>query len=185
MNTKVYFVRHAKPDFSIKNEARPLSSEGIKDSKKVTYALTDKNISSIYSSPYIRAVDTLKDFAEKIGLEIVLVEDFRERSVGDWVDDFLSFSKMQWKDFDYKLPTGESLREVQSRNIKALIDILNKNQGENIVIGTHGTALSTIINYYDRSFGYDDFMKIIDKMPYIICFEFYKQDLLDITEIEI
>jgi len=30
-------------------------------------------------------------------------------------------------------------------------------EGKNIVIGTHGTALSTIINYYDSTYGYDDF----------------------------
>ena len=29
-------------------------------------------------------------------------------------------------------------------------------KGKNIVIGGHGTALSTIINYFDASFGYED-----------------------------
>ena len=49
MNT-VYFVRHAKPDFTIKDELlRPLSEEGINDSKKVTEYLKDKNITKIYS----------------------------------------------------------------------------------------------------------------------------------------
>lgn len=185
MNTNVYFVRHAKPDLQIKSEERPLSREGLKDSKKVTYALSDKNISLIYSSPYVRAIDTIKDFAKKEALDIFIVEDFRERSVGMWVDDFESFSKMQWTNFDYKLAKGESLREVQSRNINALMDIINNRAGENIVIGSHGTALSTIINYFDNSFGYDDFMRIKDKMPFILCFTFYKSDLLSISEIEL
>jgi len=29
-----------------------------------------------------------------------------------------------------------------------------------IVVGSYGTALSTIINFYDKSFGYDDFENI-------------------------
>jgi len=33
-------------------------------------------------------------------------------------------------------------------------------EGKNIVIGTHGTALSTIINYYDSTYGYDDFERM-------------------------
>jgi len=73
-----------------------------------------------------------------------------------WIEDFNSFAKKQWEDFDYKLSDGESLREVQNRNIKALNEVLRMYEGKNIVIGTHGTALSTIINYYDSTYGYDD-----------------------------
>lgn len=57
---------------------------------------------------------------------------------------------------------------VQERNIAALSDILKNNRNKNIVIGTHGTALSTILNYYDNSYNCDSFLRIIDWMPYII-----------------
>ena len=41
--TKVYFVRHAKSDFSIKDDlTRPLVKEAINDCKKVTDFLSDK-----------------------------------------------------------------------------------------------------------------------------------------------
>ena len=185
MDTRVYFVRHARPDFSVKDELRPLTKEGLEDSKKVTKALSNLNISTIYSSPYIRAMDTLKDFAEHQGLEITPINEFRERSVGDWVDDFKTYSQKQWDDFDYKLATGESLKEVQARNIDALNKVISKNFGRSIVIGTHGTALSTIINYYKPTFGYDGFWSIIDKMPYILCFNFDGLTLVSIEEIEI
>lgn len=43
--TKVYFVRHAKPDFSVKDDlTRPLTEEGMNSCKKVTEFLIDKNI---------------------------------------------------------------------------------------------------------------------------------------------
>lgn len=80
---------------------------------------------------------------------------------------------------------GESLIEVQVRNVNALFDIISDNLGKNIVIGTHGTALSTIINYFDPSFGYDGFCNIRDKMPYILCFTFNDLNLSSITEIEV
>jgi L-ribulokinase len=82
------------------------------------------------------------------------------------------FFKAQWEDFDYKLANGESLREVQQRNISALTSILEKHRGKSIVVGTHGTALSTIINYFRPDFGHDAFISIIDKMPYIIGMRF-------------
>lgn len=114
MKTDIYFVRHAQSDLSIKDDViRPLTQKGIKDAKKVTVALIDKNITAIYSSPFKRAVDTIRDFAERSGLEIIIDNDFREREVGEWVEDFEVFSRKQWGDFDFRFAQGESLREVQ------------------------------------------------------------------------
>ena len=64
--------------------------------------------------------------------------------------------------------------EVQSRNILALEEILVEKNGRTVIIGTHGTALSTIINYYDNSFQYKEFMGIVNIMPYIVKIEFDK-----------
>ena len=47
METNIYFVRHAQPDFSAKDDLiRPLSEKGLEDAKKVTKILMDKNITS-------------------------------------------------------------------------------------------------------------------------------------------
>lgn len=187
LETNIYFVRHAEPDFSIKDDMmRPLTDKGMADTKRVTKALKNRNIKAIYSSPYKRAYDTVKDLAETISLEINIVEDFRERKVGNvWVDDFTAYSRKQWADFDYKLEHGESLREVQKRNITALYDILKNNLGRNVVVGSHGTALSTIINYFNPDFGYDDFWSIVDKMPYILCFKFKNMEFIGMEEVEL
>lgn len=187
LETNIYFVRHAEPDFSIKDDMmRPLTDKGMADTKRVTKALKNRNIKAIYSSPYKRTYDTVKDLAEATDLEINIVEDFRERKVGNvWVDDFIAYSRKQWADFDYKLEHGESLREVQKRNITALYDILKNNLGRNVVVGSHGTALSTIINYFNPDFGYDDFWSIVDKMPYILCFKFKNMEFIGMEEVEL
>ena len=186
MKTKVYFVRHAQSDNSIREDMiRPLTNKGVEDSYKVTDALMDKNITAIYSSPFKRAIDTIKDFAEKAELEIKIIEDFCERNVGEWVEDFRTYSKRQWEDFYFKISNGESLKEVQERNIKALFKVLEENQGRNVAIGTHGTALCTINNYFNPNFGYSDFWEMIDKMPYILCFSFDGMKLEKIEEIEV
>lgn len=182
--SKIYFVRHAHPDFSVHDDLiRPLSEKGIADVKKVTNFLIDKQIDKIFSSPYKRTIDTIKDFAEKLDLKINMIDDFRERKVDDaWIEDFTSFSKKQWNNFEYKLSHGESLKEVQERNITALFKIIKENKGENIVIGTHGTALSTIIQYYNNNFRYEDFDRIKNFMPYILCIEFKDGKVMKIEE---
>lgn len=182
---KIYFVRHAKPDFSVHDDlTRPLTDKGIIDSKNICEFLKEKSINKIYSSPYKRAIDTIKELAQNLNIKIEVVDDFRERKISNiWIEDFNKFSKSQWENFEYKLNDGESLNEVQSRNIKALHKILNENSNQNIVIGTHGTALSTIINYYDKTFDYLSFTKIKDIMPFIICMEFEKTNVLNIDYI--
>jgi len=183
--TKIYFVRHAQPDFSIHDDRiRPLTGKGWQDSKKVTSFLADKNVEMIFSSPYQRSIDTVRDFADTTGLQIHIVDDLRERKITNaWIDDFEGYSKDQWSDFDYKLPEGESLREVQERNISALNSILKKHKNKVIVIATHGTALSTIINYYNESFTLEDFMRIKDVMPFIVEMELKNDACLSISEI--
>ena len=172
--TTVYFVRHAEPNYDNHDDiSRELSNKGLRDRKLVTEFLLDKQIDVVLSSPYKRAIDTIADFAELTDLEIQIIEDFRERKVdSEWIDDFNAFCEKQWENFDYKLSDGETLKEVQSRNISALDTVLKTYNEKNIVVGSHGTALSTIINYYDKTFGYSDFEKIRNLMPWVVKFVF-------------
>ena len=186
MTTNIYFVRHAKPDFTIKDDAsRPLTKEGKKGAIIVRDFLIEKEIDLIYSSPYKRTLDTVEPLSDKVNKEIILIDGFRERAVGRWVEDFNEFARNQWNDFDFKLENGESLNEVQSRNINALNKVLDESSGKNIVIGTHGTALSTIINHFDPYFAYEGFESIKLKMPFIVKFIFDGKKLKNIELIDI
>ncbi len=185
--TNIYFVRHCEPDFSIHEDLiRPLTQKGQEDSKKVEKVLKNKEIDAIYSSPYKRAIDTVRKLANTLNLEVKTKDDLRERTIADqWIDDFNEFVKCQWDDFEYKLSKGECLRQVQERNITALKEILNENKGKNVVIGTHGTALSTILNYYNKTFGYEEFNRIKSIMPWIIVMEFKGEEFIGFKEIDI
>ncbi len=174
--TTVYFVRHSQPNKNNHDDmTRELTEQGMEDRKKVTAFLLDKQITAVFSSPYRRAVDTVKHFADTLGLPIMTDHGFREREVTEtWLTDlqFSDFTARQWADFDYKFPTGECLREVQVRNIAALNRVLTTHAGQNIVIGSHGTALGTILAYYDPSFGYEQFLPLLPQMPFIAQLQF-------------
>lgn len=182
--TTVYFIRHAEPNYDNHDDmSRELTDKGLQDRKLVTDFLVDKHIDVVLSSPYKRAIDTVSDFAKMVNLEIGIIDDFRERKTdSEWIADFNAFSKKQWENFDFKLSDGESLKEVQSRNITALNSVLDAFNGKNIVIGSHGTALSTIINYYDKSFGYVDFEKIKKLMPWVVKFTFEDNACINIQQ---
>lgn len=185
--TTVYFVRHAEPNYGNHNDRlRELSEKGMEDRKRVTSFLADKRIDAVLSSPYKRAVDTVSHFAESRKLPVRIVEDFRERKVDSgWIEDFDGFCKRQWADFSYRLTDGETLAQVQSRNVSALAETLREYAGKNIVVGSHGTALSTILHFYDPSFGYEDFLAIKSIMPWIVKFTFDGDRLLEMEKIDL
>ena len=182
--TTVYFVRHAQPNYENHDDIlRELTAKGLEDRKLVTTFLADKNVDVVLSSPFHRSIDTIRHFANSRGLEITIIEDFRERRIDSvWIEDFNGFCKKQWEDFNYKLSDGESLSEVQERNISALNQVLKEHAGKTIVVGSHGTALSTIVNFYDNSFGHAEFEKIRGLMPWVVEFKFDGMECVGIKQ---
>ncbi len=172
--TSIFFVRHAQPQpHSIwpDDRTRPLTASGMQDRKKVTSLLQQLPIDMFFSSPYKRSVDTISECAEQLNMTIHTDERFRERQPG--VDGYsVDYLESRWNDFDFHEKEGESLNSVQQRNIEALNEILNTYLNKSIVIGTHGTAMSTILNYYDSSFNCDSFKRIWHSMPYVIRVDF-------------
>ena len=185
--TTVYFIRHAEPDISVHDDfSRPLTPKGAKDCELVTKFLKNKNIQVALSSPYKRALDTILPFTKEAELEIEMVENFKERHVSNgWIKDFKAFSMRQWADFSYKLEGGESLLEVQKRSMKALKKALAQHSGKNIVVATHGTALSTIIHYYENTYGYADFQSIAGVFPWVVVMTFDEQNGVKIEKIDL
>ena len=176
--TRVYFVRHAQPDFTCRNDgSRPLSAEGTADAKAVLETLKDKEIDLFYCSPYKRSLDTIRETAEYFGCEIKEDRRLREREPGE-NSNYREMFEKRWADHEYHEEGGESIGMVQRRNMEALKEILDRHRDKNIVIGTHGTALSCIMNYYDKEFGCRDFLRIIDWMPYIVELDFDGQTLV-------
>lgn len=78
----VYLVRHAKAGerrvWEGSDVERPLSSKGWKQARSVSARLAKMGASSLYSSPYVRCVQTLEPLSELIGTDIVLDERLEE-----------------------------------------------------------------------------------------------------------
>jgi len=63
------------------------------------------------------------------------------------------------------------------------LEVLRDYAGKTVIIGTHGTALSTILNHYNPQFGLEDFLRIVRWMPYVIEMVFEGEKLLEIREL--
>ena len=182
--TKLIFIRHAESDISIKNDMnRPLTNHGLVASNKIPHLFTGVGIDQFYSSPSKRAMDTIKPLAEKRGKDINICPNLRERNIGVWTEDFFSYAKKQWQDFNYRNDLGESLKEVQVRCLVEIDRILRNYKDQTIVIGTHGTVLCTILNYFNEKFDYDYFLSMVDKMPFFIRLNFNSETYVSMEEL--
>ncbi|MCL2774968.1 MAG: bifunctional histidine phosphatase family protein/GNAT family N-acetyltransferase [Oscillospiraceae bacterium] len=181
--TSVFFVRHAQPDETWSNDrTKPLTALGLKERKEVTELISKIPIDVFFSSPFKRSVDTIAECAEMFKMDIHTDERFRERKVGKngYTVELL---EKRWNDFNFYEEDGESIGSVQSRNIEALNEVLALYNNKNIVIGTHGTALSAILNYYDSSFACEGFQSIRYCLPYVIRVDFEDKNYIDREEL--
>lgn len=181
--TNIYFVRHAQPDYKYPDPAnRPLTEEGEHDCAKVVETFRNIKLDYAISSPYIRSYNTIKAAAEEHGLEIHTDYRLRERKNGK-NSNYMEMFEKRWADMTYTESDGECLKDVQDRNIEVISALLNEHEGENIILGTHGTALSTIINYYDKSFGLEGFLEIINYLPYVVRIGFEGHKMVEKEEL--
>lgn len=166
--TTIYLLRQAEtvPEEGVKNAEWDLSSEGSLQARDIVYKVKGLGIDAIYSSPYKRAISTVKPFAIESGLPILLEEGFRElNAVNEYLPpaDFQALSEKMWSDVTFSSKDGESLRECQLRFMAAMNKIAKEHAGKTILICTHGMPLGAILKVFDDAFGYDDWARV--KMP--------------------
>lgn len=181
--TTIYFVRHCEPNYdNHDDQLRELTDKGLQDRQLLCDYFENKEIDAIQSSPYKRAMDTIAPVAEAMSLAITIVDEFRERKIDSvWIEDFTRFTQKQWQDFHYKLSDGESLHEVQNRNIVALKKLVATYPGKSVIVSSHGTAISTVINYYDSRFGYKEFEHLKSVMPFVVELRISEDKCVSIT----
>ena len=70
--TTTILIRHAEssPSRDLSESDWPLSSLGYRQAKALADELADANISKVVSSPYLRAIDTVRPVAERIDCPI-------------------------------------------------------------------------------------------------------------------
>jgi 2,3-bisphosphoglycerate-dependent phosphoglycerate mutase len=151
-------IRHAesKPSADVPESEWPLSELGQRQANELVRELSKHGITSIYSSPYPRAVATVRPFADTHGLKINTHADLRERKISSsFLDNWKEALERTWSDFDLILPGGESLNQCQQRVVAALRWISSQHAGQVVAVSSHGNAIATALNFADKAFGYN------------------------------
>ncbi|MDF2652314.1 MAG: histidine phosphatase family protein [Paenibacillus sp.] len=154
----IYLVRHCAA--AGQESTSILTNEGKQQALDLAEFLMDIDIELVVTSPYLRAIDTIKPFCEKLILKIETDERLKERilSTKDYVD-WMDKLKETYTDLDLKFEGGESSIEAMNRGIE-VIEEMKKRAEFNIVLVTHGALMSLVLKHFEDSFGFDDWKKI-------------------------
>ena len=169
--TVVYLIRHseATPRTNLKyivnsdnkqidNEKWFLSVSGEKRAEELSKCDELKNIDAVYSSNYVRALETAKYIALENNTIINVDERLNERKIGDMGDmEWKEFARLQTKKHDFKLVGGESLNQTKKRMVEAMKNILMFETGNRIAVVSHSTAITCLLSSWcEYGLNYDD-----------------------------
>ncbi|WP_337100036.1 histidine phosphatase family protein [Paenibacillus sp. YIM B09110] len=187
MTTTIYMVRHAESPYAEGSErTRGLSVEGKRKAEQASKLLFNEGISLILSSPYARASLTVEGLAHKLNLDIIEIEDLRERRFADddykiLDEEFVPAVRRMFEDPSYALPGGESNLICQNRAVAVLKPLLEQHNGSKIAIGTHGNVMTLMMGYFDPYYGFE-FWTRTDK-PDVYKLEFEGLELKTVTRL--
>lgn len=156
METIIYLVRHAESIYAEGNERnRGLTEEGEKHALFVRGLLEGEGVEAFISSPYERAIATLRPAAEQEDRKITLYENLRERAMGHFEPEaFLDAKRRLYAEKNLNYPGGESSRNAQARAVGVFDQLLSTYKGKKLAIGTHGDIMTLMMQHYDPRYDY-------------------------------
>ncbi|HEK9099153.1 histidine phosphatase family protein [Bacillus pfraonensis] len=187
MKTFIYMVRHGESPKTEGNErTRGLTEKGKLDAYRITDILQREGIEVFVSSPYNRSILTIQGLAKRLGQDVVVFEDLKERvfSAGDKrISDkeLMPLLKRSFSNPNFALMGGESNAACQGRAIRVLKELLNTYRGQKVVLGTHGAVMTLMLGYYDIQ--YDLNFLLHTSKPDIYRMEFHGQELVEVKRL--
>ncbi len=148
MNNTLIFIRHAetKKDWNTIITDWDLTDSGKQEAEKLADNRELQDADIIISSIENKAFLTIRPLAQKLGKEIIQVNDLREleRGGGEGIptEKYKQMKKALFEDFDHNDFGWETPNHALSRFKKAVSDIDKKYNNNKIIIATHGTVLA-------------------------------------------
>ena len=209
--TTVYLIRHSIKEKNygesdtfdskqLKDEKRILSCEGEEKALLLSKNPEFQNIDVVWTSNYVRAIQTAKYICKNNDKEINISKAFDERHYGTFENDIdkEKFWINQFKDENLKNADGESRLEVANRMSTKINEIVNENKDKKIAVVCHNACILFYLLQYCElekaevkkkltiSFNGKTLIKDeIMKAPSVMKLEFNNDKLVDVTYFEV
>jgi probable phosphoglycerate mutase len=158
---KLCMVRHGETAWNAEGRVQgqldiPLSDTGHAQARALARALADEKFDVLYSSDLVRVQQTAAPLATLLKKAPVLDARLRERHYGIFqgmtyaeAKDRLpaDHARFRNKDPDYDFQTGESLLAFSARVMAFIQELLEKEQGRDVLVFTHGGVLEILYRH--------------------------------------
>ena len=168
----IYLIRHAEsigqhPDGS-------LTELGKKQAQDMAARLRDLSPDGAISSPYVRAIETIRPCCDSAGLDIQTDPDLAERQLTPfdlWLpfDELMHHLRLSFENWDYKMEGGESLNVTKDRALRALKKIAQSDYKRPIV-AAHGNIIAAVLGAIDLDFGFEQWRAMKNPHLYRLSF---------------
>lgn len=158
MTPRLLLVRHCESTGQGPDAA--LTGAGMRQAEALARFLAPFPVDRVAASPYLRAQQTIAPFAAKAGLPVHADDRLIEQRLAPGpVERWREAVRTSCGDPDFRLPGGESGRDVLDRGRPALEELLDGGHRLAVVV-THGKFLSVILNSLDSDFGYEQWQSL-------------------------
>ncbi len=151
---RLFWVRHGESEtnvkkiFSFKKFDCPLTPKGILQARQTSDYFIGKRIHNLYSSPLKRALETAQIMADRLELDVTIIENFREVNIGEFDgqpmnEDHFAIHERVLNDWfagrhSTQFPDGENYLTLWSRMQDGLKEIIADRSRLNILVVGHG-----------------------------------------------
>ncbi|MGM0524184.1 MAG: histidine phosphatase family protein [Bacillota bacterium] len=173
---QLILIRHCHAEG--KHKDSPLTNLGVNQARRLAEYLEKEGLKpeKLVSSPYMRAVETVRPYARQHNLEVIKDTRLQEQVLSDQpVDDYIGVVKASFSDPDYKLPGGESAKDALCR-FKQVIDEYSEEDAPLVVV-THGHLLALYLHEINPDFNFKDWQVLKNPDVFIIHIDGDHQEL--------
>ncbi|WP_163582855.1 histidine phosphatase family protein [Gracilibacillus saliphilus] len=150
----IYIIRHCEAEGQ--SPEAQLTDRGHEQALELSEFFSNVKIDRIISSPYKRAIDSIRPLAKRFNIDVEINKNLIERilstkNLPDW------FEKLRntFDDIELRFEGGESSREAMKRIVEVVEEAFSRNNN-NTVIVTHGNLMSLLLMYFNKDYGFDD-----------------------------
>ncbi len=164
MKTMLYITRHGETEWNVEKRMQGrknsnLTETGILQAKQLGKRMQDMQLDVIYSSPSGRTMHTAQLIKGDRDIPIVADEHLYEIDMGVWEGQTqVELQEKYPKELDlfwnaphqYESNSGESFYAARERVLKGLKYILQKHEGESVLIVSHAVTALLMMGHFER-----------------------------------
>lgn len=151
MDQVLYLVRHCQS--TGQEPDAPLTETGRQQAIALADRLCEMPVDRIISSPFVRALQSIRPLSDRLGLAVEQDDRLIERVLSPVsMDNWRERLAETFLDLDLCFAGGESSRTAMMRGVAVVDEAVR--QGANTILVTHGNLMTLILRHFDREIGY-------------------------------